>query len=236
MHQLLASDPHSKVRGVSLIIGGVMLYTLFCFLMSRVFRKVPTQSLRWGEEWAFMPVMNVYILSTKLCRFSDIYFCVMCVATLTTGVVGLAMWVYVLFTLGALFDHGRCWSFWWLFVAAPIGFAYLAFSDDAYFRWGPPILEPPDAVFARASASSQQQYAPPNLANGFHQNEENAVYFKAPDSNIQLVEVKAQSEPPKDAKWSAHPLEQEQEKQSKGKFAEIGEVYHDEISSAEDVL
>merc|ERR1719334_3057362 len=165
------------------------------------------------------------------------------VATLTTGFIGLAMWIWMLFTLGALFDHGRCWSFWMLFVVAPVGFAYLAFSEDAYFRWGPPILEPPDAVYARAR--EQQQYAPPNLANGFHQNEENAVYFKRPDSSIEVVDVKEEqsdSEQLNDDKWSSHPLEQEQaeqeqeqENENKGN-AEIGEMYHEEISSAEEIL
>merc|ERR1719334_280474 len=156
------------------------------------------------------------------------------VATLTTGFIGLAMWIWMLFTLGALFDHGRCWSFWMLFVVAPVGFAYLAFSEDAYFRWGPPILEPPDAVYARAR--EQQQYAPPNLANGFHQNEENAVYFKAPDSSVEVVDVKEEpSEQPNDEKWSSHPLEQEQEQEDESKN-KIGEIDHEEISSAEEIL
>jgi len=149
-------DAHKRV-GALLIIIAAFLYTFLCYFLSRIFRKVP--HLQWEPEWAFIPLVNIYIITTKICHKSDVYFCCMGVGAMTTGIIGLFMWMWVLFNFGERFNHGQCWSFWLLFVFPVFGFVNIALDDDAYYRHDTPILEPPEAVFRRVT---NPEYDPPD--------------------------------------------------------------------------
>ena len=76
--------------------------------------------------------------------------------------------------LGKLFNHNRCWSFWFLCIFAPIGFGIIACKDGQYYRWDKPILDPPNAVYHRVS---NPEYVPEQLPITTHINDESIHYI-----------------------------------------------------------
>ena len=150
-------DAEKRVGALAIIVSA-FVYTFLCYFLSRVFRKVT--DLQWEPEWAFIPFVNIYIITTKICHKSDVYFCCMGVGAMFTGIIGLVMWMMVMFIFGQRFNHDQCWSFWFLFLFPVFGLVNIALDDDAYYRLDAPILEPPEAVFRRVA---NPEYSPPDF-------------------------------------------------------------------------
>ena len=182
MYVYLHANHHksNSTTTITFIMSAILFgYLLFCYLLSKVFSKV--QSLQYPSWWAFIPFINIYILTTKVCHFSDVYFFCMVVFTLITGIGGIILYITIMLELGKLFNHSKCWSFWLLFMFAPIGFAIIAFKKDESYRWDVPILEPPNAVFHRVT---NPEYIPPQLPISHH-NKDESVYYVVPGVDIE---------------------------------------------------
>ncbi len=142
-----------------------------------IFRRV--HSLQYEHWFAFIPFVNIYILTTKICHFSDRYFILMVVLTLLTVIGGVILYFFVLITLGKLFNHSKCWSFFLLCLFPIIGLGIIVLKNE-YYRWDDPILEPPDAVFQRVSDPVPR---PRHLPSSLYANNANLHYFVVPVAN-----------------------------------------------------
>eukprot|EP01083_Nonionella_stella_P075767 206077_1 len=108
------------------IIGIILFYLANCWFVHHAFRRA--KNLCSISFWAFIPFLNLFVITVKICKFSMLYFILSML--LFPVFIGYCMQLLVAMELAKAFKHSKYFGFWFLGIFFPIGLSYVAYCDN----------------------------------------------------------------------------------------------------------